>query len=57
MRAESMERECLLPGVNANTRGLDVIIQIINIDTDHMLVPGVNEAVLSKSLRASPSQV
>ncbi len=59
MRAESMYRvwEGLLPAVNANARGLDVIVQIINMDTYHMLIPGVNEALLSKSLRASPSQV
>ena len=29
-------------GVNARTRGLDVIIQIMYPDTDHMLIPGVN---------------
>lgn len=44
-------QECLLPGVNANSLGLDVIIQIqiTNIVTDHMVIPGVTEAVLSNS--------
>lgn len=46
MQADLRKQDCLLPGVNTNARGLDVIIQIIYIGTNHMSVPGVNEIVL-----------
>ena len=43
-------QECILwGGVNVTTHGLDAIIQMKYSDTDHMLIPGVNGTIFTKT--------
>ena len=37
-----LRKRILIPGVNAKTHGLDVIIQIMCPDTNHILIPSGN---------------
>ncbi len=43
----------LAPGVNATTRGSNVIIQLMYPDTDHMLMPGVRRPCCLKQQMSS----
>ena len=47
MQAQLRKRErTLIPGVNAKTHELNVIIQIMDPDSEDMLIPGVNGTIV-----------